>query len=97
VVIGLLSFELLEHVLFPIFFFLFRKKKMDLFGPDRLLGKEGEVKKWRHKEGYVWIDGELWKASGDLPLKKGDKVVVQKIEGITLKVALPEAPCTILY
>jgi membrane-bound ClpP family serine protease len=92
VVIGLLSFELLEHVLFPIFFFLVRKKKRELCGPERLLGKEGEVRKWRQTEGYVWVDGELWKASGDLPLKKGDKVIIKKAEGLALRVSIPEVP-----
>jgi membrane-bound serine protease (ClpP class) len=85
-IIAFLSYEFMEHVVFPVFGFLARKKKKAFCGPERLLGEVGEVKEWRHKEGYVFIYGELWKAVSDIPLKKGDKVIIRKMEGLTVKV-----------
>ena len=32
------------------------------------------------------IKGELWKAISDVPLKEGEKAIIQNIEGLTLKV-----------
>ena len=38
------------------------------------------------KKGMVRINGELWKARTDKPLKKGDELIVQKIDGLELSV-----------
>jgi len=37
-------------------------------------------------EGMVYIEGELWSAVSDSPVKKGDKVLVVKVDGLKLKV-----------
>ena len=37
-------------------------------------------------EGDVFVQGELWKAQADQPIKKGEKIVVTGMEGFTLKV-----------
>ncbi|MEW6187146.1 MAG: NfeD family protein [Thermodesulfobacteriota bacterium] len=39
-------------------------------------------------KGYVFVDGELWKAFCRVPLGKGDKVIIQKAQGLTLTVDL---------
>ena len=75
-------------MVFPLIWSLVQRKKKSACGPDRLLGGEGEVKKWQQKEGYVLVDGELWKAVSEVPLKTGNMVVIQKVEGLTLKVNL---------
>ncbi len=87
-IIVFLAFEFIEHVVFPLIWSLVQRKKKSACGPDRLLGGVGEVKKWQQKEGYVLVDGELWKAVSEVPLKHGNKVVIQKIEGLTLIVNL---------
>jgi membrane-bound ClpP family serine protease len=50
------------------------------------LGGTGEVKKWEKNEGYIFVNGELWKAVSDLSFSPGDRVLVQKVEGLTLRV-----------
>ena len=87
-IIVFLAYEFLEHVLFPVFGLVAQKKKKAFCGPERLKGEVGEVKEWREKEGYVFINGELWKAISEVPLNPGDKVIMQKIEGLILKVCL---------
>ena len=37
-------------------------------------------------EGYVMIEGELWKAIAEEPISEGDKVIVTKMEGLKLRV-----------
>ena len=38
------------------------------------------------KQGMVRINGELWKARTDNPVKKGDELIVQRIDGLELLV-----------
>ena len=45
-------------------------------------------------EGQVWIEGSLWRArlsSDGAPLRPGDRVRVEAVDGLTL-VVRPEAP-----
>jgi membrane-bound serine protease (ClpP class) len=65
---------------------LLRKREKSRYGPERLLRKVGEVKEWRKMEGHVFVDGELWKAVSEVPLKTGDEVIIQKIEALTVRV-----------
>ena len=51
-----------------------------------MLGKVGEVKQWQKNEGKVFVNGELWQAVSEVPLLPGDRVVIQKVEGLTLEV-----------
>jgi len=87
-IIIFLAYEFTEHVAFPLFWSLVHRKKKSSYGPDRILGEVGVVKKWDRKEGYVFVGGELWKAVSEIPLKTGNKVVIQKVEGLTLTVNL---------
>jgi membrane-bound serine protease (ClpP class) len=88
VIITFLAFEFIEHVAFPLFWSLVHRKEKTPYGPGRILGERGEVKEWKEKEGYVLVDGELWKAVSNVPLKLGDSVVIQKMEGLTVTVYL---------
>ena len=85
-VIGVLIFELIEHVVFPLFWSIMGRKRKSVCGVTGMLGKVGEVKQWKKNEGKVFVNGELWKAVSDVPLSPGDRVVIQKVEGLTLKV-----------
>ena len=55
-------------------------------GADGLVGEEGEARTDIDPEGDVFIQGAHWGAYSDLPIRKGDKVVVLKVEGLKLKV-----------
>ena len=87
-IILFIAYEFIEHVAFPLFWSLVHRKKKSSYGPGRILEEVGEVKEWQQKEGYVFVGGELWKAVSTVPLKTGNKVVIQKMEGLTLTVNL---------
>ncbi|OGP49817.1 MAG: hypothetical protein A2Y79_02390 [Deltaproteobacteria bacterium RBG_13_43_22] len=87
-IIIFITYEFIEHVVFPLIWSLVQRKKKSSCGPERLLGGVGEVKKWDRTEGYVFVDGELWKAVSEVPMKTGNMVVIQKVEGLTLTVDL---------
>lgn len=61
-------------------------------GAEELRGALAEVRTSLDPEGRVWIEGSLWHArlAGDGgPLRPGDRVRVEAVEGLTL-VVLPE-------
>jgi len=84
--IGVILFELIEHVVFPLFWFIKGRKKKSVCGVAGMLGKVGEVKQWQKTEGQVFVNGELWQAVSDAPLLPGDRVVIQNVGGLTLGV-----------
>ena len=85
-VIGFVFFELVEHVVFPLFWFIKDRKRKSVCGVTGMLGKMGEIKQWRKTEGQIFVNGELWRALSDVPLLTGDKAVVQNVDGLTLRV-----------
>ena len=85
-VIGFILFELIEHVVFPLFWFIKDRKKKSICGATGMLGKVGEVKQWQKTEGKVFVNGELWQAVSDASLLPGDRVVIQNVQGLTLEV-----------
>jgi membrane-bound ClpP family serine protease len=84
--IGFLVLELIEHAIFPLFWFLKERKRRSVCGISGMLGKVGEVKQWQNNEGKIFVHGELWKADSKFPLLPGDKVVIQKLDGLTVRV-----------
>lgn len=63
-------------------------------GHEELIGASAEVRTSLDPEGQVWIEGALWRArlpSDGGPLRPGDRVRVEAVEGLTLKVR-PEPP-----
>jgi len=85
-VIGFIAFELIEHLVFPLFWSIKNRNKRSIAGVTGMLGKVAEVKRWHKSEGQVFLNGELWRAVSDVPLFAGDKAVVQKVDGLTLRV-----------
>jgi len=85
-IIAFVAFELLQHVIFPLFWFLLQRRKEPITGPAALEGRIAEVIEWRQGKGYVFVNGEQWKAISEKPLARGDQVVIQQVEGLTLKV-----------
>jgi membrane-bound serine protease (ClpP class) len=54
-----------------------------------IIGMKGTVEKDLDPSGYVKVRGELWQAElilGNTPVKKGEKIEVQGIRGLTLLV-----------
>ena len=63
-------------------------------GSEELIGARAEARTVLDPEGQVWLEGALWRArlAGDGgPLRPGDRVTVQAVDGLTLMVR-PEAP-----
>lgn len=63
-------------------------------GYEELVGARAEARTSLDPEGQVWIEGALWRArlAGDGgPLRPGDRVRVEAVDGLTL-VVQPEPP-----
>ena len=55
-------------------------------GVEGLIGITGTAKTDIHNEGLVFVHGEIWRAWSDVPIKAGEKVIVEKVEELKLKV-----------
>lgn len=71
------------------FFFLFGAvfrvhQKGAVTGAEGLKGEIGVAQENIDKTGKVFVHGEIWNAVSDVPLKKGERVRVVKVEGLTL-------------
>ena len=64
-------------------------------GREGLIGRVGEVRAAPAPFGQVYLDGALWKArlwgtDEDIPLERGDPIVVERVDGLTLTVRRAE-------
>ncbi len=55
-------------------------------GSEAMIGETGEAREDFAGDGKVFVQGEWWNARCDVPLRKGDKVVVVGRDGMTLLV-----------
>ena len=63
------------------------QKKKKLTGKEGMIGKMGIAETDISKGGgKVFVEGEIWNAYSDEDIKKGEKVIIEKVEGLTLKV-----------
>ena len=85
VIIIFITVELIEHIIFPIVWSIFKGRKRSTYGVTGMIGKVVEIRRWNKTEGQVLINGELWSAVCEVPLPVGGKAVVRGIEGLTLK------------
>ncbi|MGB7587919.1 MAG: NfeD family protein [Solirubrobacterales bacterium] len=63
-------------------------------GHEELIGARAEARTSLDPDGQVWVEGALWRARlvGDGgPLRPGDRVTIEAVEGLTLAVR-PEPP-----
>jgi membrane protein implicated in regulation of membrane protease activity len=88
--ICIVIYEIFEHLILPLFWMIRYRNRKSSCGPSGLIGKRCLVKKWDGNSGKVQIGSELWNAIGQLPLIPGDEVVVQDLEGLTLRVSASE-------
>ena len=85
-VVAFLLFEIIEHVIVPLVGFLLTRKKRPVSGAEGMVGAVVKVKQWNTKEGWVAVNGELWRADCEIPLQQGDKAIIRSVQGLTLKV-----------
>ncbi len=84
IIICFIAFELIEHVIFPLFWFILKGRKKSTYGVMGMIGKVVEIKRWDETEGQVLINGELWMAVCEAPLTVGSKAEIHGIEGLIL-------------
>ena len=85
-VAGFILFELIEHVVFPLVWSFFQRRKAPICDVSSMIGKVAEVKQWRDFEGKTFINGEIWNVKSDFPLLQGDKAIIERVEGFVLTV-----------
>jgi membrane-bound serine protease (ClpP class) len=63
-------------------------------GAEGIVGHIGEVRRWAEPAGTVLVDGALWHARPSIPdaqpLSTGDRIVVERVSGLTLCVRKAE-------
>ncbi len=85
-VIAYVSFEIIEHLVLPLFWKILKKRKKSFSGVEGMIGEVCVVKEWNKTEGRVFVHGELWKATSEVPLALGDKAIIQAVEGLILRI-----------
>lgn len=61
-------------------------RRKPVTGAEGLIGLEGEARTEVHHTGRVFVNGELWQAWSDEPVKAGEKVIVEKVVNLKLKI-----------
>jgi membrane-bound serine protease (ClpP class) len=61
-------------------------RRKPVTGVEGLVGLEGEARTNIHHKGQVFVHGEIWKAWSDEPVTAGEKVTVESVEDLRLKV-----------
>lgn len=84
IVIAVLVFEFIEHVVFPLIWYIKNRNKKSNYGVTGMIGKVVEIKRWDKTKGQVLINGELWTAVCEVPLTVGSKAEIQSTEGLIL-------------
>jgi membrane-bound serine protease (ClpP class) len=82
-IIGALVVELAEIGLFV----WYSKRRRATTGAEGLVGAVGVAVTACDPDGQIRVEGELWNAICDEGAQPGDRVVVQRLEGLTLIVA----------
>ena len=58
-------------------------------GTEELIGASAEARSAIDSEGKIWLEGTLWSArlaAGSSPVRLGDRVTVEAVDGLTLVV-----------
>ena len=79
-------YEIVEHILLPLFWTIRYRGRKSAYGPLGMIGKRCVVKQWAGNHGKVWVGGELWNATGNSSLMPGDEGLIQGIDNLTLQV-----------
>ena len=65
---------------------LVAQRRRPTTGREGLIGEEGSAQSAIDPTGKIFVRGEYWEARSDVPIAAGDKVVVEAVEGMRLKV-----------
>ncbi|MGW8178168.1 MAG: NfeD family protein, partial [bacterium] len=65
-------------------------KRKPVTGSEGLVGLEGIALSDVHQAGMVLVHGEYWQAQSALPITKGERLLVEAVQGLTLKVKKKE-------
>lgn len=84
--ICIVIYEIIEHLMLPLFWMIRYRKRKSSVGPSGMIGKKCLVKKWNGNSGKVQVGSELWNAIGQSQLIPGDEVMIQDMEGLTLTI-----------
>jgi membrane-bound serine protease (ClpP class) len=60
------------------------QRRKHFTGTEAMIGAEAEVLTDIANEGKVFLKGQYWKATSEKPIKKGAKVKILKVEGLSL-------------
>ena len=58
-------------------------------GTGTMIGNPAQILEWTHGQGFIWADGERWKATGDPKFKKGQQVEIKQVDGLNVLVGEP--------
>jgi membrane protein implicated in regulation of membrane protease activity len=79
-------YEIVEHILLPLFWTVRYRGRKSAYGPSGMIGKKCVVKQWTGYRGKVWVGGEIWNATGNSSLMPGNEGAIQGIDNLTLQV-----------
>lgn len=85
-IVCVVIFEIVEHILLPLFWTVRYRGRKSAYGPSGMIGKRCVVKQWTGNCGKVWVGGELWNATGNSSLMPDDEGLIQGIDNLTLLV-----------
>jgi membrane-bound serine protease (ClpP class) len=79
---------ILTTLFFTLTIFLVIKayRRKPVTGSEGLVGLEGEAKTDIHEDGQAFVHGEIWGAWSSEPISAGEKIVVESMEHLKLKV-----------
>ena len=86
VIAVVIVFEVFEHVIIPLIGMRAGRGRLPLTGPEGMIGKVVEVRRWSGREGTVLVGGELWRAASRTPLAAGDAATIVAVSNLTLRV-----------
>jgi membrane-bound ClpP family serine protease len=86
VLIGIVAFEVIEHIVLPLVFAVFARKRRAVTGSEGMLGRVVEVACWHGGAGTVRCGGELWSATSVHCFAPGDKAIVRRTDGLCLSI-----------
>lgn len=68
------------------YFGLKAQRKKSITGIESIIGRKAKALADINTEGKVMIDGEIWNAYSNEPINKEEEVIIEKVEGLKLKV-----------
>jgi len=86
VIAVVIVFEVFEHVIIPLIGTRASRGRQTLTGPEAMVGKVVEIRRWSGCEGIVFVDGEFWQATSCTPLSAGAEATIVAVSNLTLHI-----------